>query len=129
MSRADLTRWAVHPLTCRAGVGPGEGPEAGASRASAAGLVEKHPLAIRQRASFERGAPFVSARVLAFRSESCPALDPLQVFAAAGTAPRFYWEQPSAERFCVGIGCAARISVHGDDRFEHAEAAAREVFG
>ena len=71
----------------------------------------------------------MSASARAFRSVRCEALDPLQVFAAAGTAPRFYWEQPAAERFCVGIGCAARISVHGVDRFEQAEAAAREVFG
>jgi isochorismate synthase len=70
----------------------------------------------------------VSASVRAFRSERCTALDPLQVFAAAGTAPRFYWEQPAEERFCVGIGCAARISVHGADRFEQAEAAAHDVF-
>ena len=129
MSRADLTRWAVHPLTCRVGVGPGEGPEAGAGRASAASLVEKHPLFTRQRASFARGASSVNASARAFRSERCTALDPLQVFAAAGTAPRFYWEQPAAERFCVGIGCAARISVHGAGRFEQAESAAREVFG
>ncbi len=64
----------------------------------------------------------------AFRSERCGALDPLQVFAAAGSAPRFYWEQPAAERFCVGIGCAARIVVEGADRFARAEAASRAVF-
>jgi len=64
-----------------------------------------------------------------FHSELCAALDPLQVFAAAGTAPRFYWEQPAAARFCVGIGCAARIPVHGVDRFQQADAAARELFG
>jgi isochorismate synthase len=70
----------------------------------------------------------VSESFRAFRSERCGALDPLQVFAAAGSAPRFYWEQPAAERFCVGIGCAARIVVEGADRFARAEAASRAVF-
>jgi len=65
---------------------------------------------------------------LAYRSEPCGALDPLQVFAAAGTAPRFYWEQPSAQRFRVGVGCAARIAVAGADRFRRAESAARDTF-
>lgn len=64
----------------------------------------------------------------ALRSEPCEALDPLQVFAAAGTAPRFYWEQPTAQRFRVGVGCAARVAVRGTDRFQRAEAGAREVF-
>ena len=47
---------------------------------------------------------------------------------AAGSAPRFYWEQPSAGRFRVGIGCAARVTVQGPDRFAAADAAADEVF-
>lgn len=63
-----------------------------------------------------------------FQSQSCEALDPLQVFAAAGQAPRFYWEQPSSQRFRVGVGCAARIVVEGVDRFHRAESAARELF-
>ena len=71
----------------------------------------------------------MSAPALAFRSEPCEALDPLQVFAAAGTAPRFYWEQPSAQRFRVGIGCAARVAVEGAERFRRADAAASELFG
>jgi len=66
---------------------------------------------------------------LTFRSDPCGALDPLQVFAAAGPAPRFYWEQPSAQRFRVGIGCAARVAVYGADRFRAAEAGAAEIFG
>jgi isochorismate synthase len=70
----------------------------------------------------------MSAPPRAFRSEPCEALDPLQVFAAAGTAPRFYWEQPSAQRFRVGIGCAARVTVSGSDRFHRAETGARELF-
>jgi isochorismate synthase len=65
---------------------------------------------------------------MAFCSEPCEALDPLQVFAAAGPAPRFYWEQPSAQRFLVGVGCASRITVSGPDRFGQAEAAARQLF-
>jgi isochorismate synthase len=70
----------------------------------------------------------VSVQPRSFRSESCEALDPLQVFAAAGAAPRFYWEQPTAQRFCVGVGAAARIAVHGADRFRRADAEARRVF-
>jgi len=66
---------------------------------------------------------------LTFRSEPCDAVDPLQVFAAAGAAPRFYWEQPAAGRFCVGIGCAARLTVKGHDRFRAADELARETFG
>jgi isochorismate synthase len=65
---------------------------------------------------------------LVYRSEPCEALDPLQVFAAAGTAPRFYWEQPAAQRFVVGVGCAARIAVVGADRFTQAESVAAQLF-
>ena len=65
---------------------------------------------------------------LTFHSAPCEALDPLQVFAAAGQAPRFYWEQPAAQRFRVGIGCAGRIAVEGPDRFRRAESAALELF-
>jgi isochorismate synthase len=61
---------------------------------------------------------------LTLRSESCDPVDPLQVFAAAGRAPRFYWEQPSARRFRVGVGSAARIEVQGTDRFRQADAGA-----
>jgi isochorismate synthase len=71
----------------------------------------------------------VTALPLAFRSEPCEPLDPLQVFAAAGTAPRFYWEQPAAQRFRVGVGCAARLVVAGTDRFRRAQAFADETFG
>ena len=66
---------------------------------------------------------------LTFRSEPCAAVDPLQVFAAAGAAPRFYWEQPSAGCFRVGVGCAARLTVRGHDRFRAADELARETFG
>jgi isochorismate synthase len=65
---------------------------------------------------------------LILRSESCEPVDPLQVFAAAGGAPRFYWEQPSARRFRVGVGSAARITARGDDRFTQADAGARALF-
>ena len=64
-----------------------------------------------------------------YRSEPCAVIDPLEVFAAAGTAPRFYWEQPAARRFRVGIGCAARLAVSGPDRFRQAAAGAAELFG
>lgn len=75
-----------------------------------------------------RGARPVTAPSLAFRSEPCEPLDPLQVFAAAGTAPRFYWEQPAAQRFRVGVGSAARVTVAGPDRFGRAQAGADEIF-
>jgi isochorismate synthase len=70
----------------------------------------------------------MTAPALAFRSAACAEVDPLQVFAAAGAAPRFYWEQPSARRFRVGIGCAARIRVQGNDRFRQADAEAHALF-
>jgi isochorismate synthase len=70
----------------------------------------------------------VSHAPLHYVSEHCEPLDPLQVFAAAGTAPRFYWEQPAARRFRVGIGCAARLTFDGPERFVQAEAGARELF-
>ncbi|NJD32350.1 MAG: hypothetical protein FIB04_10735, partial [Gammaproteobacteria bacterium] len=62
------------------------------------------------------------------RSEPCAALDPLEVFAAAGSAPRFYWEQPTAGRFRVGIGRAASVTVEGAERFRAAEAGATALF-
>lgn len=70
----------------------------------------------------------MSGPSLAFRSERCEALDPLQVFAAAGSAPRFYWEQPATRRFRVGIGCAGRVTVSGAGRFGMAARGARELF-
>ena len=70
----------------------------------------------------------MTASSLAFRSEPCEPLDPLQVFAAAGTAPRFYWEQPAAQRFRVGVGSAQRVTVAGPDRFGRAQAGADEIF-
>jgi len=70
----------------------------------------------------------VSTSVLAYRSEPDEPIDPLQVFAAAGSAPRFYWEQPSAQRYRVGVGCAARAAAEGPRRFERADRAARELF-
>ncbi|MFO1408359.1 MAG: isochorismate synthase [Steroidobacteraceae bacterium] len=63
-----------------------------------------------------------------FRSDPCVRVDPLQVFAAAGTAPRYYWEQPSAGRFRVGVGAAARLEFSGADRFRAANEAARALF-
>lgn len=74
-----------------------------------------------------RGAP-MSEQAPVLRAESCDPLDPLQVFAAAGGAARFYWEQPTSRRFRVGVGCAARITVEGTDRFRQAEAGARSLF-
>lgn len=65
---------------------------------------------------------------LRLRSESCEPLDPLQAFAAAGTAPRCYWEQPTAQRFRVGIGCGARIVADGTGRFRAIESAAAALF-
>jgi salicylate biosynthesis isochorismate synthase len=70
----------------------------------------------------------VSDVALTLRTEPCDPVDPLQVFAAAGSAARFYWEQPSARRFRVGIGCAARVSVEGKGRFGQADAEARALF-
>jgi isochorismate synthase len=70
----------------------------------------------------------MSGPSLTYRSERCGALDPLQVFAAAGPAPRFYWEQPATQRFRVGIGCTARVTVGGAGRFEAAATGAREIF-
>jgi isochorismate synthase len=81
------------------------------------------------RQAGSRGAEAAHRGPLAFRSEPCEALDPLQVFAAAGDAPRFYWEQPSAQRFRVGIGCAARVCVEGEDRFRSAQAEADALLG
>lgn len=75
------------------------------------------------------GGDSTRARPLAFHSEPCEPVDPLQVFAAADSAPRFYWEQPAAGRFRVGIGAAARVTVAGKDRFHEADSAARDVFG
>jgi isochorismate synthase len=62
------------------------------------------------------------------RAESCGSIDPIEVFAAAGTAPRFLWEQPSAGRFRVGVGCASRLTFTGPGRFGEAQTAARDVF-
>jgi isochorismate synthase len=62
------------------------------------------------------------------RSEPCEPIDPLQVFAAAGAAPRFYWEQPAEGRYRVGVGSAACLKVSGPERFREAEAGAREIF-
>lgn len=65
---------------------------------------------------------------LQFLSESCAPPDPLQVFAAAGDAPRFYWEQPAAGRFRVGVGSAQRITGQGPSRFGATEAGAQALF-
>lgn len=70
----------------------------------------------------------MSSAARTFRSETCAPIDPLAVFAAAAGAPRFYWEQPAAKRFRVGIGCAARVAVSGPARFREADAAARRIF-
>ena len=77
-----------------------------------------------------RGPQRVKCRAvpISFRSEPCETIDPLQVFAAAGAAPRFYWEQPDAGRFRVGVGSAACLAVTGARRFREAEAGAREIF-
>jgi len=64
---------------------------------------------------------------LHYLSEPCDPLDPLQVFAAAGEAPRFYWEQPTAHCFRVGVGCAASLTVEGPARFKQADAGARTL--
>jgi isochorismate synthase len=70
----------------------------------------------------------MGAQPLTLRSERCEPVDPLQVFAAAGNAARFYWEQPSAQRFRVGVGNAARITARGSDRFAQVNAAAHTLF-
>jgi isochorismate synthase len=70
----------------------------------------------------------VNGDPLTFVSGPCEPLDPLRVFAAAGTAPRFYWEQPLARRHCVAVGCAARVTADGPSRFSEAEAGASALF-
>jgi isochorismate synthase len=70
----------------------------------------------------------VTKQPLQMRSESCATVDPLEVFAAAGTAPRFFWEQPSAGRYRVGVGTAARLTSAGSGRFRDAGTAAQELF-
>lgn len=55
-------------------------------------------------------------------------LDPLAVFAAAGAAPRFYWEQPAQGIFRVSIGALERIRVQGPNRFTRAAEVARDAF-
>jgi salicylate biosynthesis isochorismate synthase len=70
----------------------------------------------------------VTTQPIMLRSESCEPVDPLEVFAAAGAAPRFFWEQPSNGRFRVGVGCVARLTFAGVDRFRQAGAAAQQLF-
>ncbi len=70
----------------------------------------------------------VTTQPIHMRSESCAAVDPLEVFAAAGTAPRFFWEQPSAGRYRVGVGCAARLAFDGAGRFRQAGTESQELF-
>ncbi|HET7204247.1 MAG TPA: isochorismate synthase [Steroidobacteraceae bacterium] len=70
----------------------------------------------------------MSSTARAFRSEPCLPLDPLEVFAAAAGTSRFYWEQPAAKRFRVGVGCAARVTVAGHARFREADVTARQIF-
>jgi salicylate biosynthesis isochorismate synthase len=65
---------------------------------------------------------------LLFRTETCGPVDPLHVFAAAGRARRFYWEQPTAGRYRVGVGCTERLVARGPDRFVRIEAAAADLF-
>ncbi len=69
----------------------------------------------------------VSDGPLRYQSEPCGPFDPLHVFAAAGQAPRYYWEQPAAGSFRVGVGCAASLAVAGTERFDKAEAGARAL--
>ena len=71
----------------------------------------------------------MSGEPLVLTSAACDPVDPLQLFAAAGKAPRFYWEQPAARRFRVGIGCAARVSVDGPGRFRDAQAGVHGICG
>lgn len=70
----------------------------------------------------------VTTQPIQLRTEYCDPIDPIEVFAAAGTAPRFFWQQPSSGRFRVGVGCAARLSFNGPGRFDEAATAARELF-
>ena len=70
----------------------------------------------------------VPVQPLKLRSETCEAIDPLEVFAAAGAASRFYWEQPATGRFRVGVGSAARLTFAGAGRFRQAGIAAQELF-
>jgi isochorismate synthase len=70
----------------------------------------------------------VTDTAIRLRSEPCDVVDPLQVFAAAGAAPRFYWEQPAAGRFRVGVGSAGGMVLSGAGRFREAEERARALF-
>ncbi len=70
----------------------------------------------------------MNGAALQLLSEHCAPPDPLQLFAAAGQAPRYYWEQPTRGRFVVGLGAAARITTSGATRFTDAEQAARALF-
>ena len=45
----------------------------------------------------------MSGSSLTLLSEPCAPPDPLQVFAAAGHAPRFYWEQPEATAEAIRV--------------------------
>lgn len=70
----------------------------------------------------------MSGDPLRYLSEPCAPPDPLGVFAAAGAAPRFYWEQPAAGCFRVGVGTAARVTATGPARFAEMESGARALF-
>lgn len=65
--------------------------------------------------------PPLAAAPIVLDGERCAAVDPLALLAAAGTAPRFYFEQPEARRARVGIGSLACVEVHGRDRFARAQ--------
>ncbi len=69
----------------------------------------------------------VAAAIRLTATEIAP-LDPLAVFAAAGWAPRFYWEQPAQGTYRVAIGALERVCVQGPDRFARAAEVARSVF-
>lgn len=102
--------------------------EPGAHEGSDAGLLDSVRHATGPRCEGPpSGDPLSSAR-LAIRSEPCVAVDPLAVFAAASGESRFYWEQPAAGCFRVGVGCARRLAVSGAGRFRAAEAGARDLF-
>jgi len=71
----------------------------------------------------------VNESSLTYQSEPCGPFDPLHVFAAAGQAPRYYWEQPASGSVRVGVGCAASVTVEGARRFDQADAGARALLG
>jgi len=57
-----------------------------------------------------------------------PAHDGLEFFDTAPQDDRFHWERPDQQLAITGLGCAFSIEAEGDDRFDVAARAARELF-